>query len=367
MTLDPTATFFPFPEALSSTYSAAQLIPMRKYDYKTGDPLPINPAEMREIDAKEHRQAQTDEEVSKKLTKAFERARAQQLRAQGDREIGGGRPLIGASSVVLEEGAIVSDWGARPYMEDYADVDGDISIVCDGHGPPERGCFTPGSYCAKFVVKNLPSLVRARLGEGETDREVFNALRSAFVQVGRAYSKVGGTTANLVWQRGDILWCANVGDSRAIVVTAGATIQLSADADMKDSYFRKKVRNRFGLAVHLDVWRVDGYTAMASALGDHHMLGHVSQLPNVTKWQVPEEDREFCYLVQASDGLFNAATTNQVGEYVRKRFQEGIDPEGIAIELVNDAKQQFPKTADNIIVVIKRVSTSFFEGKKDEV
>ncbi len=100
-----------------------------------------------------------------------------------------------------------------------------LSALLDGHG--EAGCML-------HVQDELASALKKRLKEfataGLTDVAVVNALRLALVDSSRSYGGEHEAAANVAIQIGDVLWVANVGDTRAVLVSTKRGVPLSIDS-----------------------------------------------------------------------------------------------------------------------------------------
>lgn len=88
---------------------------------------------------------------------------------------------------------------------------------------PSSGHGKQGEKASQFVIENLPKILSE---QAEIEQAPAQALKKAFVEVDKALGKhmdasVSGTTAVCALMRGDTMWVANAGDSRAIVARRG--------------------------------------------------------------------------------------------------------------------------------------------------
>ena len=88
---------------------------------------------------------------------------------------------------------------------------------------PSSGHGKQGEKASQFVIENLPKILSE---QAEIQSAPAQALKKAFVEVDKALGKhmdasVSGTTAVCALMRGDTMWVANAGDSRAIVARRG--------------------------------------------------------------------------------------------------------------------------------------------------
>ncbi|CAK4073250.1 unnamed protein product [Aphanomyces euteiches] len=129
--------------------------------------------------------------------------------------------------------------GARDVMEDaYVCVE---QLQCDSASMlgfhPAVYCIADGhagSECANFLVRTLPSAIGAHLARDKSPRE---SLWRAFTDVDLDFTKwavarndtSGSTCICILFDGLDKLYCANVGDSRALLIRGKHVVQLSRD------------------------------------------------------------------------------------------------------------------------------------------
>lgn len=143
----------------------------------------------------------------------------------------------------------------------------------------------------------------------------------------------------------DELWIASFGNTRALFVKEGITVQLSEDSNPDLEYYKSKI-DEMGAHVeegkmHFPIIHKSKKTIVnisyASALGCKGFLNdekksYVSQQPFLTKYQGKELEGGF--LILASHGLFCSGSTQEIGDAVWKMFQQGMGPEEIAKRLI---------------------------------
>ena len=291
------------------------------------------------------------------------------------------------SSDVLPAGT-ASHQGLRPTMEDAADV-GSIftylgeqeveegeeeeapqreeevhySAVFDGHG---------GRRWAVAAAVGYSWLLSLRLAEldlyGLPGRNI--ALKISTVDFSRTYRGGDGATANVCVEFNDgSLWCANLGDSRAFLVTEiGEVVQLSEDqkplAEERQVHGgRVMVRpNKFARGVFkrghgVFGRRVDGKLAVARALGDGLITSGRSKTTRITREILeavldrPLDEGEKVYLGQGCDGVFDVASTEQVGRLVAGQLAMGHTCARVAADVVSAAI--WAGTSDNVTFVLR--------------
>jgi len=199
-----------------------------------------------------------------------------------------------------------------------------LLAVFDGHGEL-------GHEVSKFCAEQLPALLIANAEKLAEDPEAI--LRGAVMELDnilfedeqmRETAKFSGSTATLVYARGDELWVAWVGDSRCIVGhrmhgDVGVALEtLPHKADVHEE--RERIQSRGGkVDVSEDPVRVwyGGYgLAMSRSIGDGHFkrAGVICE-PDVEHLHLSPAKRggdgEIC-LVLASDGIWDVLSSLEV-------------------------------------------------------
>jgi serine/threonine protein phosphatase PrpC len=277
----------------------------------------------------------------------------------------------------------------------------DIRVETETHPVNVYAVFdgTGGFETADYACRNLPNCLKAALDKIQnlTPRSVQKSLKQAFVELSMqlAQSKertefnqlffFPGSTANVVVKIGKQLYAANVGDSRALIVSDQKTQQLTLDMNfpvpqhlLKDvpenkllsdekkveilQYFRQlshyqklfasmdKTKQMIGVFKWGPSITVrSGPRECVRTLGGF-ISGHQSK-PTITMVDIPKEDS---ILVLTSDGLTHVASTNQIGDFVRNR--KDLQPDELAKKLleVNYAAEILANNEDDkTIMVIK--------------
>ncbi len=225
--------------------------------------------------------------------------------------------------------------------------------IYDGHG---------GANASAFVKENLPQYLTKALEKhnqnGLMDEGIWDALKECFIQLGADYSHdIDGTTATIVMILNDNIWVANVGDSRTILVLDDETIQLSEDGNPEIDRYKKKIEKLGGYIEEVNgVARVNGNLAVARAIGDKLVKGKegqccVSSNPKITCY--PLSKAKNGYLVLACDGLYDVATTNNVGNAINTMKMKGMNTYEMARSLVYSAIENDSK--DNVSALVVKL------------
>lgn len=216
--------------------------------------------------------------------------------------------------------------------------------VFDGHG---------GAEASAYVKENLMDYLKKALKNNNlkslTDEGIFQALKECFQKLGHDYKGEDGTTATVAVTLNGKVWVANVGDSRTILVNKdGATIQASEDAKPDMDRYQKKIDKLGGWVEKSGrTARIGGMLAVGRAIGDKGVLG-VSSSPKITAF--PIEQFKGGHLVLACDGLYEKATSNEVGASVAKMVEDGESVENMGKRLVYQAIKNGSR--DNVSVMV---------------
>jgi len=217
--------------------------------------------------------------------------------------------------------------GMRSYMEDRILMvpklprREDVAVfgVFDGHG---------GSQVAQLATELLPEILTACLTRYV---EPATAIRECFLQLdeeirrSQAAALHGfdsvGCTANVivVIRRASRLrlFCANSGDSRAVLSRAGVALELSQDHKPHDPREKRRIEAAGGFVSEYEgrASRVDGTLAVSRALGDFRFKARpdlppekqkVIALPDIKEISVGACDE---YVAVGSDGVFSVFTS----------------------------------------------------------
>ncbi|XP_069696176.1 probable protein phosphatase 2C T23F11.1 isoform X3 [Periplaneta americana] len=237
--------------------------------------------------------------------------------------------------------------------------------VYDGHGGAKIAQYA-GKHLHKYIIK------RSEYKEGKIE----DALRQGFLDVDNAMlqeeslkDELAGTTAVAIVLKDNKLYCANVGDSRAIASVGGNVDVLSLDHKPGNDTEIKRIQAAGGW---VEFNRVNGNLALSRALGDFVFKKNekkkaeeqiVTAYPDV---EVREVTSDWEFLVIACDGIWDVMTNEEVVEFVRLRIGSGMDPEDICEDLMTRCLapdcQMGGLGCDNMTVVL----VCFLHGKPYE-
>lgn len=256
---------------------------------------------------------------------------------------------------------VYAEQGRRASMEDEDIALQDLAIsywrntsffgIYDGHG---------GRACVDFVRHNLHlQFIEAVTAKGGLDQsaqlfhDLHDTLQSSFLEVDRCFinrargdpeSADSGSAAVVACIIGGFVFCANLGDSRAVLCRDGKAVQLSLDHKPG----RIDEHARIAAAGGFVSWgRTNGRLALSRAFGDVDCKSDlktggskpvVIAEPEI-RWERLTAQDEF--LLLACDGVFDVFSTQEAIDFARARLVAmppgEQDPSQAVKELVREA------------------------------
>ncbi|KAL6948956.1 hypothetical protein ACO0QE_001437 [Hanseniaspora vineae] len=145
-----------------------------------------------------------------------------------------------------------------------------------------------------------------------------------------------------------MLYTANVGDSRIVLMRDGKAIRLTYDHKASDQYEMKRVEKAGGLIMKS---RVNGMLAVTRSIGDKFFDKLVISNPFTTSVELTSKDQ---FLIIACDGLWDVVEDQEACDLINDNIHD-LDPSKAAKFLVDYAMQN--GTTDNITVMVIFFST----------
>ncbi|EAY05746.1 protein phosphatase 2C, putative [Trichomonas vaginalis G3] len=223
-----------------------------------------------------------------------------------------GAPLKDPNFIVLGRQAFScghsNTVGVRPTMEDTAVVVGDFAGpntsyygLFDGHGGVDCALYCANNFhrifASKFhITANVETVIK------ETILELNN------VAVKRWPSQ--GCTLAVVLIIKDIIYTANLGDTRIILVNGEQTTRLSYDHKATDQEEADKIA-KIGGAVFGG--RVLGVLAITRAIGDGELNGYLIREPTMNRLK----RKDGMQLIIACDGVWDVMTDEEAARIVK--------------------------------------------------
>jgi serine/threonine protein phosphatase PrpC len=261
--------------------------------------------------------------------------------------------------------------GQRDYMEDRSCVKiGMIPRskhhmamfgVFDGHG---------GDKVAELVARFLPGILEGELGEKDPVKALERAFYIADTNLqnsdrsGAHPFALMGTTAVVVLLVTEPsgktkLFCANAGDSRAVLCRKGLAVALSTDhkPEVEEEQARiEAAGGRVGMKGRIELGGSETGLNVSRGLGDfaykaRRELPHDKQFviahPEVTVFDIGPDDEFFCL---GSDGMFETMNNDDLVARLRKDLSKGDSMERV----VQGALEEALPGGDNCIMSLVR-------------
>ncbi|CAJ0580820.1 unnamed protein product, partial [Mesorhabditis spiculigera] len=235
--------------------------------------------------------------------------------------------------------------------------------VYDGHGGPKVS-----QYAGIHLHHTIASQPEFKDGDLPLAlKKGFLALDEKMRADDEMKDDVSGTTAVVVMVQRDTIYCANVGDSRAIVSVCGEAVPLSYDHKPANEKEAKRIIAAGGF---VEYNRVNGNLALSRALGDFIFKNInippedqvVTANPDVEIQQITD-DHEF--IVVACDGIWDVMNNQEVADFCRDRLAKGREPQLICEELLNRCLSPDAQMAglgcDNMTVVLISITKGLDE------
>ena len=272
----------------------------------------------------------------------------------GCKSVGGVEPVPGGSTAKINQDRALCVY---PFNGEKAQG---LFGVFDGHG-------RIGEQVSQFVIENLERTMLAHAG---CSSDPAKALTDSFLTVDRELEKaidagVSGTTAVVCYLRGNHIWLANCGDSRAVVArqkpksTSLKAIDLTVDQKPDTPQEMKRIHQMGGHVTPAGangsparVWHNLRGLAMARSIGDHHAatVGVIAE-PEITEYDITDDD---VALIIATDGVWELLSSQTVVDIVEN--VKSLDPNEICDQIIDQSsymwKVEEGDYRDDITVVV---------------
>lgn len=267
--------------------------------------------------------------VEKKLAKA---GIAKEIRA----------PINDAAILKITYG-FTTHQNKRDYQEDrftHATIDGgDFFGVYDGHG---------GAHVSSFLAEELYKIFE------ETDSTVENKFKNAFAKAERGsckfWPKEGSTALVTYIDKNKMLYCAWVGDTRAVLECNNKVCFFTKDHKPDREDEKQRIEKAGGMLYKQGVWRVNGL-AISRSIGDlRSKMGAEGQIIAIPEYKEINLNSDNHFLILASDGLWDVIKNEEAVEMVNKALKDKMGLNDIA-KMLQDAAMQ-KRSKDNITVCV---------------
>ena len=245
-------------------------------------------------------------------------------------------------------------------QNEYNLKDFNVFSVMDGHG-------VNGHLVSRFTTKYFTSFFKKnkkmnssngsedqifyRLKKNDYDvlKRVFRHAERDLEKNGEIDANFSGTTCVMVFQVGERILCANVGDSRAIMVKGNKAIPLSFDQKPDDPEESKRIKENGGEISQYEedgeksgpfrVWKKgEAYPgiAMSRSIGDF-IASKLGVIPE-PKFLEEKIDKDTKFIIVASDGIWEFLDNDDV-KNITMPYYEKNDPNGACKELIKRATE----------------------------
>lgn len=240
--------------------------------------------------------------------------------------------------------------------------------VFDGHG---------GDQVSDLVSRILPAAVAEQLNElgdprealrrafGGVDQEIRNLLQAQLPPQdweGARAARVGSTAVvTLLLREAGMprrLFCANCGDSRAVLCRSGRLMSLSADHKPQHPAERARIEAAGGrVSLYGPCWRIDGGLNVSRTLGDFaykaraDLPSHAQKVictPDVLEFEFSEDDE---FIAIGSDGVFDMFSSEELVRRIHASLVAGATLQAA----VNAVLEAAITSGDNVSLVLVRL------------
>ena len=245
-------------------------------------------------------------------------------------------------------------------QNEYNLKDFNVFSVMDGHG-------VNGHLVSRFTTKYFTSFFKKNKkmnSSNSSEDQIFyrlkkndyDVLKRVFRHAERDLEKnddidanFSGTTCVMVFQVGERIICANVGDSRAIMVKGNKAIPLSFDQKPDDPEESKRIKENGGEISQYEedgeksgpfrVWKKgEAYPgiAMSRSIGDF-IASKLGVIPE-PKFLEEKIDKDTKFIIVASDGIWEFLDNDAV-KNITMPYYEKNHPNGACKELIKRATE----------------------------
>jgi len=169
-----------------------------------------------------------------------------------------------------------------------------------------------------------------------------------------------GSTAVTVLLAGKDLYCANAGDSRAVISRKGVAVGLSEDHKPFHDIEKARIEKAGGF---VEDKRVNGTLAVARAMGDFSFKQETAMSAEEQQVTCDPEIRQFTlqqgdeFMILACDGIWDMLNNQQAVDLVSERLKKGVALKDILSDLFDACLSPHPSAneglgCDNMTAII---------------
>ena len=226
----------------------------------------------------------------------------------------------------------------------------------DGHSGKEVGIYLMENL-HKILLKNFKE--KNDLENSNNINNISNIVINSFEQIDKEinslnYKNETGSTGTVLLlfkdensPSGKSLLCANVGDSKAYLITKTEMKLITKDHKCNDPNEVQRIRDNGGVVFRE---RVFGTLMLTRSFGDKEMKKYgVLSTPDIYFKNVEKDD---IFVVISSDGIWDVVEENEIFDMAQK----GISSSDLSKKIVNLAKER--ETHDNISCIVVKLNKS---------
>jgi serine/threonine protein phosphatase PrpC len=203
----------------------------------------------------------------------------------------------------------------------------------------------------------------ARLETEACAKDILSAAFRSCHEAARQRGKRGGTTALVFWSclvgGRKIGFCANAGDSRAVLSVDGSARRLSVDhtADVPDEVKRvERVGGKVSLGLLADPLDGDAELKVTRGLGNFNLEPGFTPQPHVSG-AIDLTTANFEFVILASDGLWDKVSDEEAVTLARNKLLSSWSPQQVAHALAHAAAER--GSTDDTSVIIYSLAPKF--------
>eukprot|EP01059_Diplonema_ambulator_P020971 TRINITY_DN34945_c0_g1_i1.p1 TRINITY_DN34945_c0_g1~~TRINITY_DN34945_c0_g1_i1.p1 ORF type:complete len:398 (+),score=34.47 TRINITY_DN34945_c0_g1_i1:58-1194(+) len=217
----------------------------------------------------------------------------------------------------------------------------------DGHNGTDAA-ETARQLLHHFVAQHLMSVPES---VPPSEQAIKEALIAAFRDTHRAIvtrsewnGSESGTTATMCLVVEGVLYTANVGDSKAVLLRNGKPVVLTQSHHVSNESEVTNIKKRGGEVIHVrGVPMVNGRIQVTRSLGFAPCQNILSQVPDISKHTLNPDDT----IILGTDGLWDVFTPEEITEYTNGPVQASTT-RTLALEALSRG------STDNVTVMLLR-------------
>jgi len=283
---------------------------------------------------------------------------------------------IGNRDEMEDSMTICGSMNKRDYMDYFA--------LFDGHGGKSVSHHLANTLHEKIIVKMKEYSTKGPEIDLKDD-DMISVFEESFSEMDKEIAKKAcrsGATGLVALIIRNKIYCANAGDSRAILASGKQAFRLSRDHKPNLPDEKERIEESGGFVVNINIPRINGRLAVSRAFGDNDLGDLVTALPHVSIVDMDklkmtftdtanseieghtdvgkkmtglkkDKDQPF-FLVLACDGLWDVMEDKEVASFISKLSEKGEKENEIAKALVKEALKR--RTNDNVSVLLVRLN-----------